>query len=221
MENQEIYYIEESQSWTCPMAGRWKVIAVGGGASGNFNVTGINYGIVIGNGGTTSFGSIISAEGGQTIDGGMKDSFFKADFVSGQYGYDGFTYGGGICYSQNKEISAVGNNSLMSLRGQGYGASGGAEALDIKYQTSSGTSTTTSHPFTTPHGAMKTTIVTLDKGETIPCTIGAGGVATLTAERLLEALGTKATGTSTTIETILSYVVNGNDGVIVLQYLGV
>ena len=34
-----IQYIEESKSWTCPKSGVWKVICVGGGASGGYYIT--------------------------------------------------------------------------------------------------------------------------------------------------------------------------------------
>lgn len=60
---QYLHYIEESKSWTCPKTGVWKVICVGGGASGGY------YGkssmiTAQHTGGTTSFGSYLSAQGG-------------------------------------------------------------------------------------------------------------------------------------------------------------
>ena len=57
-----IHYIESTQEWTCPKSGKWKVICVGGGGSG---YTEYSSKIYTGNpGGTTSFGTYLSANGG-------------------------------------------------------------------------------------------------------------------------------------------------------------
>ena len=57
--------IEESKTWVCPKSGIWKVICVGGGGAGlSYASESTNY---IGTaGGTTSFGSILSASGGMS-----------------------------------------------------------------------------------------------------------------------------------------------------------
>ena len=61
---QYLHYIEESKSWTCPKSGVWKVICVGGGASGGYYITSSKVATGQHTGGTTSFGSYLSAEGG-------------------------------------------------------------------------------------------------------------------------------------------------------------
>ena len=187
MNHQEIYYIEESQTWVCPMAGRWKVIAVGGGASGGgWASATTTYPPTAG--GTTSFGDVISASGGiSTLE-------LCKDFIGGYGGYTGFAFGGMpsklITDNDFASFSPAGGNNVLGgatpTAALGWGAGGGAFA-------SSG------DVIPGRAGDIRTTIVSIDEGDIIPCTVGTGGVAA-------EVEGFKFA--------------NGADGVIILQYLG-
>lgn len=166
MENQEIYYIEESQAWVCPIAGRWKIIAVGGGASGGYLASAGSEPVAPVAGGTTSFGSIIAADGGKSI---VAPAPSAASALSGYGGYNGISYGGGPVAAANSNVSSGVENSgvpsTIPTTAIGYGAGGGT------YSYGSGT------PQGIPGraGDIKTAIVTLTEGENIPCTIGKGG----------------------------------------------
>ena len=198
MKNQEIYYIEETQAWVCPMAGRWKVIAVGGGASGG--------GVIDANsalttypptaGGTTSFGDVISANGGVATN--EIDRTNGTSYIGGYGGYNGFTFGGAPSSSNGETFSPAGGNNTMAYlnishstptAALGWGAGGGSLTNRSNgYYVIPGRA-----------GDIRTTIVSIDEGDIIPCTVGTGGVAA-------EAKDFKFA--------------NGADGVIILQYLG-
>ena len=203
MENKEIYYIEETQAWVCPMAGRWKVIAVGGGASGGGAVHAdsklTTYPPTAG--GTTSFGNVISANGGVATT--EIDSNRGSSYIGGYGGYNGFTYGGAPSSRQASSggaaFSPAGGNNTMAYANAthstptaalGWGAGGGAltSASNADYYVIPGRA-----------GDIRTTIVSIDEGDIIPCTVGTGGVAA-EVEKFKFA--------------------NGADGVIILQYLG-
>lgn len=192
MENQEICYIEESQSWTCPIAGRWKIIAVGGGASGGGGTTATSAG------GTTSFGAVIFAPGGMST----KDTVgSKSTGVSGYGGYTGFSYGGiASVLSSSLEGAAGGGNATLpasplsqseATAALGWGAGGGACSTDANGGAAS---------IPGRAGEIRTTIIAIEAGENIACTIGKGG-------------------TAPTVDKMS--IASGADGVIVLQYLGV
>ena len=70
--------IETSKTWTCPKSGVWKVICVGGGGAGlsYYNDSTNSIGTA---GGTTSFGSILSASGGISGTDVNKDKIEMAD----------------------------------------------------------------------------------------------------------------------------------------------
>ena len=183
MENKEIYYIEESQEWVCPIGGRWKVICVGGGASGGGAVYASSalttYPPTAG--GTTSFGDVISANGGVATN--EIDRTNGPSYIGGYGGYNGFTYGG------NNTMAYLNAQHSTPTAALGWGAGGGSL-----------TNQSNSH-YVIPGraGDIRTTIVSIDEGDIIPCTVGTGGVAA-------EATGFKFA--------------NGADGVIVIQYLG-
>ena len=148
--------IETSKTWTCPKSGVWKVICVGGGGGGasyyddNTNSIGTA-------GGTTSFGSILSASGGISGTDVDKDKVEIADnrLTMGINGYNG---------------AGVYGAELGEYIGSGYGASGGAGAPNTSsYSYHSGLP-----------GDVKSVITDISEGTSIACTIGAGGtVATI------------------------------------------
>lgn len=232
----EMIYIEESQLWTCPMAGRWKVIAVGGGASAYFVNTINNMTAATtywsASGGTTSFGSVISAEGGEN---GHREfisrntGYRKGD--GGYGGYNGYDYGGNTSsYNNGGEIGRTGNGGLQGFAGDGWGAGGGAWDGKLLYMTNETESRELGVNFLVSggkNGGIKTSIVQLDEGEQIPCTIGKGGLkGGITEEQAIDFI-VNAYKTNnfllitpeerTAFDTLNS---PGRDGVIVLQYLG-
>jgi hypothetical protein len=160
MENQEIYYIEESQTWVCSITGRWKIIAVGGGASGG--ISNKETPLVPAAGSTTSFGAIVAANGGKST---MAHTKAASSDTSGYGGYNGVSYGGSPATDAANGKGNSGHASPVPITAIGYGAGGGA---------SSGT-TSSSKPIPGCAGDIKTNIVTLAEGENIPCTIGKGG----------------------------------------------
>ena len=193
MENKEIYYIEESQTWVCPIGGRWKVICVGGGASGgaifipSSGTTTIHLATA---GGTTSFGDVLSAPGGISAQEAV-----DSKSIGGYGGFNGITYGG--VPSSSIDCPSTGNATLATYynvncvptAALGWGAGGG------------GSSSSTQHKlFPGRAGEIRTTIVNIDEDENVPCTVGAGGTAPKASDAAMA---------------------NGAEGVIILQYVGV
>ena len=165
---QYIQYIEESQIWKCPKSGKWKVICVGGGSSGGgafivsatctFStqvyvngqpIDSLSYDSQI-PGGMTSFGTYISANGGDALDisnsrlistlSQGNSHFSCINFSRGQNGFDGiskYSYnddGPFIISGSDSSGSFEFNHSIVGLpiTGEGYGAGGGA-ILKYKY----------------------------------------------------------------------------------------
>lgn len=191
MENQEIHYITASKSWSCPMSGRWKAICVGGGASGSGGTTATKAG------GTTSFGTVVSAAGGVSTSDAIGDD---TTGVSGYGGYTGYTYGGTPHVIMSTTPIAIGSGNATlppnvksggtPAKALGWGAGGGAMSTNGNGKVA---------PTPGRAGEIRTAIVTLAEGETVPCTIGKGG-------------------TAPTVTNISA--ANGTDGVVILQYLG-
>ena len=185
-----IEWLKESQTWTCPKAGKWKVICVGGGASGG---SGGNAIIPTAAGGTTSFGSIVSASGAPSTKDYIKTSSPIDNIWVGAYGgYTGVNYGGTPAMAMNAGdnfgVSGAHTNGTLPSNfnpvcGIGYGAGGASAAQEA--------------PIPGRAGSIESTIVDLEEGQTIMCTVGKGG--------------------QTTDATTMS---SGADGVIVVQYLG-
>ena len=152
--------IETSKTWVCPKTGIWKVICVGGGGAG-FTYRGNDENSIGTAGGTTSFGSILSASGGMS---GVDINKNKAKFFESNYtvrytvGINGYN-GAGVYGAETGEYI-----------GSGYGASGGAGAAN---------GSSYSHNSGLP-GDVKSVITDISEGTSIACTIGAGGtVATI------------------------------------------
>lgn len=232
----EMIYIEESQLWTCPMAGRWKVIAVGGGASAYFvstinNMTAAtSYWSV--SGGTTSFGSVISVEGGENghrQNVNRSTSYRKGE--GGVGGYNGYCYGGTPSHEGNGgESGRTGNGGFEGFAGDGWGAGGGAfdgKLLYMSNETESRELGVSMYALSGKNGGIKTSIVQLDEGEQIPCTIGKGGLkGGITEEQAIDfivnAYKTTNFGSISAEQRAAFDALNspGRDGVIILQYLG-
>lgn len=180
-----IEWIESSKTWICPKSGKYKVICVGGGASGACEVPGSTQQTIASKaGGTTSFGSYLSANGGAAAE--LVENVY---YASGFPGFTGFNYGGAPSIAI-KEASASRIATMVLNEGgipgkttaPGYGAGGGA----IGDAVGAGNA-----------GRIKVTIVDLEVGQNVACTIGTGG-------------------SSNSAE----YIAAGADGVIVVQYLG-
>lgn len=139
--------IEESKIWVCPKAGVWKIICIGGGGAGAALGATSAFGT---DGGTTSFGSYISANGGKNGKEyiGGNNPLLISEPYAGINGFNGAsTYG-------------VSSGNVV---GCGYGGSGGATSTNLKYCCAG-------FP-----GEVKSTIVDIIEDTSIPCTIGTGG----------------------------------------------
>lgn len=201
-----IEWLKESQTWACPKAGKWKVICVGGGASGGMYEKATGSGateqtlIATVAGGTTSFGSIVAADGAPSTSDYTTHGYSDENVgVSGYGGYTGVDYGGAPSIGSStirQEFGAVVGNKNAGMyaianptAALGYGAGGGAVGrFKANYDVS---------PIPGRAGSIESTIVDLDEGQTIMCTVGKGGQTTDPAT-----MG------------------SGADGVIVVQYLG-
>ena len=179
-----IEWIESSKTWICPKSGKYKVICVGGGASGACKVSGGTQQTIASKaGGTTSFGSYLSANGGAAA-----ELVENVHYASGFPGFTGFNYGGAPSIALKDGVSALATMVLNEggipgkTTAPGYGAGGGA----IGFAVGAGNA-----------GRIKVTIVDLEVGQNVACTIGTGG-------------------SSNSAE----YIAAGADGVIVVQYLG-
>lgn len=178
-------YIEESKTWVCPKSGIWKVICVGAGGTGHASVssggtTATLDGI---SGGATSFGTYCSAAGGQ---GGSESICLSSlNNTTESAGLNGFI--GDLSRYADSAKRYNGNMTVnVFYTGLGYGASGGAK------------STSKSAPGCP--GKLKTTILNIEQGTSVPCTIGVSSN-TITES----AIGTSYCGTN---------------GVIIVQYIG-
>ena len=155
---QYLHYIEESKSWTCPKSGVWKVICIGGGGAG-LSYRGDNENSIGTAGGTTSFGSILSASGG----------------ISGvDINKDKITFSDSSAYSIRRAMGINGYNGAEAYGatsgeyiGSGYGASGGASYKGNEASRHSGLP-----------GDVKSVITDISEGTSIACTIGSGGTVT-------------------------------------------
>ena len=153
--------IETSKTWTCPKSGIWKVICVGGGGAG-FTYRDSDESSIGTAGGTTSFGSILSASGGMSGVDINKDKITLSDSsaysIRRAMGINGYN-GAGVYGAESGEYI-----------GSGYGASGGAGY----------TSTNAKVRHSGLPGDVKSVITDISEGTSIACTIGAGGtVATI------------------------------------------
>ncbi len=224
---QRIYQIKSSQTWTCPKAGAWRIICVGGGANGGIT-TGMRCTSALQSaGGTTSFGSLLSAPGGAIE---VCTSLYV--FSCGGFGgYDGINYGGSpmILTHNTSNFSlcgASGNGGSLGSSGLGYGAGGGAANISgISCKNDSSTTPITTNVYAVPGkcGGMTIGIFDLTLNQSIPCTVGTASKPSVTASTLLtfikkiHANVTEIAGDPTTIANSIT---SGTSGVIYIEFLG-
>ena len=109
---QYLHYIEESKTWVCPKSGVWKIICIGGGGAGAASNKAIGQ-----SGGTTSFGSILSANGG-AVGNPTENSRVGEISING--------YNGAVGY---------GTQNTIHHTGFGYGGAGGAAGKAGRFYT--------------------------------------------------------------------------------------
>ncbi len=227
----EMYYIEESQTWICPFGGRWKVICVGGGASGEVATTTGTADISKAwsdSGGATSFGTALVANGGTNSEHPLrKIGNSNYNNFGGYGGYDGFNYGGKLTLSENSSVyEFTGNGGESYCTGRGWGAGGGGKQFQSAGKAGEENINATVYGTGGFNGELKTTIVNIDEGEQIPCTVGKGGLSGgFTEEKALEMFsqltGKTVTSFAISLEDLNKSLPPARDGVIILQYLGV
>lgn len=211
-EMQYIYWIKESQSFVCEKSGKYKIICVGGGASGGLAAAGRGD-CLQAVGSTTSFGNIISASGGGHSKGSTLSNieYGASTMAGGQSGYDGINYASTAFVTNGDWYLTGGESAFMWGTGHGYGAGGGAHGCSID----------SNHIYTAAAGAcgkVESTIVDLEENQSVFCTVGGGGVLKLSDSDVTEYLG--STASSGDGEKLSACVSNGADGVIIVQYLG-
>lgn len=152
--------IESSKTWTCPKDGVWKIICIGGGGGG-YSYGAVNstkYTAQGGAGGSTSFGSYISASGG---------SAGKSDTAIHEYNSGSYHIKGSSGINGYNGASMYGSSGTAGLdTGSGYGASGGSKCNESGQWGVAAPG----HP-----GDVKTIILDLVSGTAVACTIGAAG----------------------------------------------
>ena len=177
---------------------------------------------------TTSFGSIISANGGGKSRTSASEKFEATGTVGGQSGYDGINYG-----SSSHILSSTGSSALSSTgsestsmwgTGHGYGAGGGAKGMLIKYTKDTAVNLDML-ACGGQCGRIESTIVDLEENQTVFCTVGGGGALNLSDANVLDYLknyvDNAITETTAKGTELSACVTDGADGVIIVQYLGV
>lgn len=225
---QQVYWIKSSQTWTCPKAGAWKVVCVGGGASGGVTFH-PNVSALQSAGGTTSFGSLLSAPGGaiETVcPTGIRS-------CGGYGGYDGMNYGGtpmiGIRSATDSDVtnlsSAVGNGGVIGSTGLGYGAGGGVGQVYV-VANKNGTQSTNSNIYAIPGkcGGMAMGIFDLALNQSISCTVGTSAKPTINASTLIQQFKKSSPNITeiadTAAATVAVAVTAGTSGVVYIEFLG-
>lgn len=225
---QQVYWIKSSQTWTCPKAGVWKIVCVGGGASGGVTFS-PNVSALQSTGGTTSFGSLLSAPGG-TIESvcsiGVKS-------CGGYGGYDGMNYGGVSMMASRSASgsdttflsSATGNGGTIGSPGLGYGAGGGVGQV-YQISTKNGTQSNNSNIYAVPGkcGGMTMGIFDLALNQSMSCTIGTSVKPSITASTLIQQFkkgSPNITEIADAVATqVAAAVTAGTAGVIYIEFLG-
>lgn len=226
-EMQYVYWLKESQTFICEKAGKYKIICVGGGSSGGVGAPGASEHLQAA-GTTTSFGTVISAAGGTKSRGALVGLSANSGELSvgGQSGYDGINYASTshVIYQGTGECatSSGGESTVMWGTGHGYGAGGGAKGVAVKY-TAGSTETVNFTASGGQCGRIESTIVDLEEGQAVYCTVGGGGVLNVSDAELLEyikSVYSTATAVTTTGAQVSACASDGADGVIIVQYLG-
>lgn len=149
--------IRANKTWVCPKAGIYKIICVGGGGSGAATLKSASETVTSGTaGGTTAFGTFISASGGAT----GADAYKK-----------GYISNGGSAINGYNGASMYGTPNTASVTGCGYGASGA-------------TYTKTSYAFVSggQPGEVCSGIFDIEAGRQVACTVGKGGTGATASE---------------------------------------
>lgn len=227
---QQVYWIKSSQTWTCPKSGAWRIICVGGGASGGLTFY-ANVSALQSAGGTTSFGSLLSASGGAIE--ACCPMYIKS--CGGYGGFDGINYGGAptvelrrISTTTPTEYyisSGTINGGTHGSPGLGYGAGGGVGNLthiSIKNNVSSNSAEIYAVPGKC--GGMTMGIFDLTLNQSISCTVGNSSKPSITASTLIQQY--KKTSSNITEVTdgsaanASAAVTAGTSGVIYIEFLG-
>ena len=246
---QHIYRIKSSQNWICPKSGAWKVICVGGGASGGFvlieGCTPIQQ-----PGGTTSFGNLLTASGGKVspiiafpqMETGVTD-LKSADrkYIScgGFGGWDGINYGGSPAYSVSATnklggvFSSSGNGGFLGCAGIGYGAGGGFTAINNDdgftfYTNENNTTYIHGKARGVPGlcGEMTNGIFDLTASQSVACTVGTSAKPDITETMLnshiqqISSVYHFSGNQTNNITTLENHITAGTSGIIYLEYLG-
>ena len=238
---QYLHYIEESKSWTCPKSGVWKVICVGGGATACLQSKEAA-GYLGFQGGATSFGSYVAADGGTFASG-----LAQVEGFGGQSGFDGVNYGStamacnGYRGSNSGYGYAVAGGASLPTYGTGfgYGASGGitwSSREELEFTTNNTNSGNGNYRISLSCqagtcGKIKSAIIDLADGEAIACTVGKGGdikslsnddakIKEILYSMMREGKTYSITDLGNAKTFVNDYMSNGADGVIILQYLG-
>ncbi len=224
---QQVYWIKSSQTWTCPKAGAWKVVCVGGGASGGI-IFHENTSALQSAGGTTSFGNLLSAPGG-AIESACASGI---NSCGGYGGYDGMNYGGApaIIIKSSSYYTATAsskNGGAPGSPGLGYGAGGGiGYVFQMGYKNSSSTSANQANVYAVPGkcGSITMGILDLALNQSIPCTIGTSAKPSITENTLIQQFKKTVSGISEITDAYVNRVANaftaGTAGVIYIEFLG-
>lgn len=225
---QQVYWIKSSQTWTCPKAGAWKIVCVGGGASGGVTFA-HNVSALQSAGGTTSFGSLLSAPGG-AVETACPQSIKSC---GGYGGYDGMNYGGTpmTAFRSSNDGNtafvspAAGNGGVIGSPGLGYGAGGGVGQV-YQITTKNGTQSNNSNVYAVPGkcGGMAMGIFDLALNQSISCTVGTSAKPTISASTLLQQFKKGSPNITeiadTTAATVAAAVTAGTSGVVYIEFLG-
>lgn len=183
--------IRANKTWVCPKTGVYKVICVGGGGSGAASLANTAETAISGTaGGTTAFGTYLSASGGATGSDAYEKGYITAAGIY-QNGSNMFNSGNSI--NGYNGASVYGTPNAASVTGCGYGASGAAAAKGGLLFATGG-----------QPGEVVSGIFDIDVGKQVACTIGKGG--------------SGASNNESTSSKVCCY--PGADGAIMIQYLG-
>lgn len=220
---QQVYWIKSSQTWKCPKAGAWKVVCVGGGASGGITFH-ENVSALQSAGGTTSFGSLLSAPGGAI----ETTCPILINSCGGYGGYDGMNYGGTPLFAYSSTNVVVGstlNGGFLGSTGLGYGAGGGVGRVNaLSYQYNTQAKSTAAYAVPGKCGGMTIGIFDLTLNQSISCTVGSSTKPTINASTLIQQYKKGNANITEVVESsitaISKAVTAGTSGVIYIEFLG-
>jgi hypothetical protein len=149
--------IRANKTWVCPKAGIYKIICVGGGGSGAASLKTTSDAATSGTaGGTTAFGTYLSASGGVT----GADAYKK-----------GYISNGGSAINGYNGASVYGTPNTASVTGCGYGASGAVYSKPGNVFVSGG-----------QPGEVCSGLFDIEASQQVACTVGKGGTGATASE---------------------------------------